>query len=375
MKTEPLTPLERLVKGSESLTRLRESGFLRLGDQATGMKWHQPVGAEGGKWITLEGNPLLPSATGKLADRLGPDLRSVLVMTARVRRDATEDPRDQRLLQALNLCLNGNDDPERFRWEWEAAERSRQRIKAERQRLIHQLKRGSARGVLLILTRLTRAEKELLEACLLDDLVRRNVLHLDDRNRPYRDAKFPRGRCELCTLPRTSRGQGHGRGDNDCHSENAYLVLDGGSRRDVLACVPESIRQLVRTVQFKIPRRTLIQPYESSVELVPLVRVFLLDQLTKEQRDHVRQRLDELISFEHEDELRQNEQHGEHSTYRRDTRLVYPTGRQELEALIISGPATKNLEWRNAIFGTSEAERYQSRQNPIPLVVTKFNWY
>ncbi len=329
------TALEELVFDNPSFQELyRRGGVLDWGAITTGLVadffLHDLKGFK-----PFDGEKLSPGGTGVFFDENAKLIRSVLILAAKIARDASENDNDRVLVEDLSFWLSYPRNYQRTPFRWIRFERECE-DKLKRQKSdeeVAMLKQGDAEVVVLLLDKLAEnVQQKVLEA-VSADCIARGVFEKSEYDSDwYNFYHLPRLKCVLCDSPqRDSRGY-----SVDCRKNHSVVLVDCGDVPVVVKSIPNDVRRLVKPVRFKVPKSTFAEKsYVMDGRIFPNFAVYSLLMLNPKERLRFKSDLEQGLK------RKQDTSHPWSDCLDQsfaDTQVILPAGRQKLNALILAGP-------------------------------------
>lgn len=265
------TELELLVAGNPSFQRLRKLWPIDWGELITGFrtKYQAPYAYSEAR-ITFElidKAKLSPHAAGKHLDQIAPDLRSILILVAKVAREAKpENEIDTALL--YDFC-NWLDKPEHFkgfRWERHMKTLEGQKKLQVKEKKTAELMQGDANVVVILTSRLSESEKDCLRALLTEGCIDRGVFSKDSLFE--RSLHLPRIECIQC--------ENHRQRKKDHY--DLIVMVDCGDVPTILKDVPRKMQKLVKPVRFNVPKNTFRECMSNTPAIKPSFLLYTFEQ-------------------------------------------------------------------------------------------------
>jgi len=334
------TPLERLVFENPSFQFLCMRGWpIKWGEITTGLATKAGRDCFYRKDVSFqpaETEKLSPHGAGICFDEVQSHLRSIIVLTAKVARDASANVFDRMLVEDLNLWLSGMGIAlcgELFRWARFEQEHREKLAREARVAEVAILSRGYANVVVLLLGKLAREERQAVRETLEADCLKRGVFREGDRYAQY--YHLPRPKCMWCN------GEAGRSGGQHCGSFGSVVTIDCGDVQTIIRSLPSDVRRIVKPVRFRVPKSTFSDRFVPCVGngLLPQFAVFSLAKLSKEEQQQ--------LGTELEDGLRKDQR--SFGPGYNDCRVIIPQGRQKLNALLLAGTIATWSTWNHPI--------------------------
>lgn len=322
------TPLELKIFENPSVRFLRERNWpIKWGELTTGIS----VKIEDFKLKSQRSGQqgLLPSPAGKLFDEFTPHLRSLIVLSAVIARDAT----DNDLALALSSWLDGIDSHYRHPFRWDKFERDHaDKLRQEaREAEIAVLSQGFANLVVLPLGEFSHSYRETIRKSVMAGCLERETFALPDGYTSH-DYYFPWPRCEWCEESK-----------RDCRSPNSIVLIDCGDVPTIIKSLPRDVQRAIRPVRFKVPKSAFVDNgRHADASLAPRLFVFSLQLLSEKEQREFRSELEQGFRREQAEAKRRG--YGDLYSKRQ---VIAPDGRQKLNALLLAGEVSRSDNWRH----------------------------
>ena len=322
------TPLELSVFNNPSFQFLRERNWpIRWGELTTGLS----VKVEDFKlkFQPSDQQGLLPSPAGKLFDEFAPHLRSLIILSAVITRDAT----DHDLILALSSWLDGIDSYYRHPFRWDKFERDHEEELKRTARMVKVagLSQGFASIVVLPLGELSHSYREIVRKSVMTGCIEREIFVIPDGYTSH-DYHFPWPRCEWCAESK-----------RDCRSPNSVVLIDCGDVPTIIKSLPPDVRRAIKPIRFKVPKSAFVDNNRcADASLAPRLLVFSLQLLPEKEQREFQSELEQGLQLEQGEAV----QRGYGELYAK-CRVIAPDGRQKLNALLLAGGVSRSDNWRH----------------------------
>ncbi|MFA5022922.1 MAG: hypothetical protein WC385_02160 [Candidatus Paceibacterota bacterium] len=343
------TPQEERVFNNPSFQFLRERNWpVKWGELTTGLSSK----VENFRLISQPSTQqrLLPSQAGKLFDEFAPHLRSLIVLSAVIARDAT----DPDLILALSSWLNGIDSYycHPFRWDQFEKDHTFKLRQDARTAEVARLSQGFANVVVLLLGELSPSCRETVREAIMADCLKREVFGEVEAHTSYHSYHFPWPKCQSCEEKESGRRQ-------DCRNPNTVVLVDCGDVPTIIKSVPFGVRRMVKTVRFKVPKSTFEDDTRcAEATLSPSFSVFSLNLLSEEEQQRFQAELEKGLREEQARAI-----WGGYGGLYSKCQVLTPVGRQKPNALLLAGSPRQESWYR--FFKSSDF--WQGPKKTVPV--------
>ncbi|OGY49486.1 MAG: hypothetical protein A2663_03425 [Candidatus Buchananbacteria bacterium RIFCSPHIGHO2_01_FULL_46_12] len=337
------TPLEKLVFENPSFQFLYQKGWpIKWGSLTTGLVAHienDYYQREVISFKPIDRGKLTPHGAGTFSDEVSTHIRSVSILSAKVARDTTENELDLGLVQDFSLWLDGAKTYPYNPFRWIRFEHDHEyKLKQEASVAeVTALSQGFANVVVLLLNKLAQSQRQIVRDAIETDCVKRRIFGEGDVQLRYHYLPFPE--CMLCDGP---AGRSVGR---HCDDPSSIVLIDCGDVPTIVKGIPADVRRIIKPIRFKVPKSTFSDRFKPCVGsgFFPQLAVFSLGMLSEEERQRFKTELETSLQRE------QGEWAGSKHKLYGECRVIAPSGRQKLNALLLAGTIATWSTWSSLL--------------------------
>jgi hypothetical protein len=333
------TPLELSVFNNPSFQYLYNMGWpLKWGEITTG------VTTEEGSTYSVKFKPtekerLTPHGAGSFFDEVSVHFRSVVILAAKVAREATSSEGDQDLVNDLSFWLDkesGYSSHIPFRWVRFEKEHQKQVEREARKAQIAILSQGEANVVVLLVDKLVQDQRLEVRKAIESGCIKRGIFREGREHSVSQIYHMPWPHCISCNGPGNRSGGGH------CDSFSSVILIDAGDVKTIMRDVPHDLQRVVKPVRFKVPKSTFSDRFEICVGdgFFPQLVVFSLHKLSASDQERFKKEVEEDL------------QKGQRAVFDRpylNSQIIVPDGHQKLNALLLAGRIASSSFWDNVL--------------------------